>query len=73
MIDKTRLSGIISEDRVLTDESEIRQYSHDMSFVIPKEPDLIVKPESSGQIADIVSLADRNLLVPAEFPCLSPS
>jgi len=61
-----RVIGITGKDRVRKDSFERRLYSHDLAS-LPKMmelgfkmmPDLVVKPKSAKEIAEIVKLADQ--------------
>ena len=56
-----RLTEIVGEQYVITDSEKNEPYSHD-EIADPKYahmPDVVVKPESAQQIADIVKLANE--------------
>ncbi len=57
MIDQAKLLEIIGQDGVITNESVLKEYSRDMSFVHPVTPAMVVKPKNTQQVSDIVNLA----------------
>ena len=66
MIEKTQLFKIVGEEGIHDADSVLNEYSHDMSFVNPVKPALVIKPQNAEQITDIVNLAKdtRTPLVP---------
>lgn len=57
MVDETRLIDIVGPDYVSREESILKKYSKDMSFVPPIKPDWVVRPNNAEEIFKIVNLA----------------
>ena len=57
----TRLRRIVGEQFVVTDEEKMEQYSHDevAEAQYAHMPDVVVKPRTAGEIAEIVKLANE--------------
>ena len=55
-----QFKGLLGEDRVLTDESDLYCYSYDAAQGIKNElPDVVLLPEKTGQVAEIVKIAAK--------------
>jgi hypothetical protein len=61
MIEKDKLVKIVGAKNVTDRTAELNVYSRDISFVNTLRPDYIVKPRNSGDIKQIVSLANETL------------
>jgi glycolate oxidase len=59
-----RLKSIVGEQFVITDEEKIEQYSHDevAEAQYAHMPDVVVKPRSAAEIAEIVKLANEKCI-----------
>lgn len=53
------LEGIVGKENLCVDTSELYLYSMDVSARFRNMPDVVVRPESTGQVAAIVRLANR--------------
>ncbi len=60
MISQKKLTSIVGTHNVISDQVNLRQYSHDMSFVHAVTPACIVKPGTALEIGKIVDLARKN-------------
>jgi len=63
---KDELIKIVGTDNVLDDPETLEAYSRDNSFVAPRKPRFVVKPETEDEIQKIVKWANQTLtpLVP---------
>ncbi|MCR4442925.1 MAG: FAD-linked oxidase C-terminal domain-containing protein [Peptococcaceae bacterium] len=59
-----RLGAIVGEKNVITDEEKLEAYSHDETPVsqYARMPEVVVTPRSAEEIAEIVRLANRELI-----------
>lgn len=66
MMQKEELIGIVGKDNVLDDPETLEAYSRDQSFVPPKKPLSVVRPENVDEVQAIVKWANqsRTPLVP---------
>jgi glycolate oxidase len=53
------LKAIFGADDVLTDKAKLEVYSHDESTIPPHLPDVVVKPESTHEVAMALKLANE--------------
>jgi hypothetical protein len=58
MVQKAKLAKIVGSRNVIDDQEALTQYSCDMSTVNPVRPDMVVKPQTSDEIRQIVELAN---------------
>jgi len=57
------LKSIVGPDNMATDESAIEAYSCDESGkVYARMPDVVVKPESTQQVSNVMKLANREMI-----------
>ncbi|MBN1318563.1 MAG: FAD-binding protein [Anaerolineales bacterium] len=54
-----RLRGIVGAGNVLLDDESMAPYSHDETIGLKARPDMVVKVESTGQISQIMKLAQQ--------------
>ena len=65
--DVARLQGIVGDRYVLTDAEALDRYAHDENAAhFSAAPDVVVKPQSTEQVAKILSYADRRR-IPVTF------
>jgi FAD/FMN-containing dehydrogenase len=66
MIAASQLKAIVGEGNVSDDETTLKTFSSDISFVHAMRPDYLVRPRNSGEIEQLVKLAreTRTPLVP---------
>lgn len=60
------LQKIVSADRVTTNPTILEQHSKDESYHTPSLPDVVVFPENTEEVANIVKFANEN-----EFPVIA--
>ncbi|WP_349408282.1 FAD-binding oxidoreductase [Pseudalkalibacillus sp. SCS-8] len=53
------LKGFLREDQVSKNETVLEQHSRDESYHDPHTPDIVVFPESTEEVRDIVKMADK--------------
>ena len=66
---KNKLIGIVGSESFFEDSETLEEYTSDYSFVEPKKPMYVVKPESMKEVQQIVKLPNENY-VPL-IPCSS--
>jgi FAD/FMN-containing dehydrogenase len=66
MIERGKLIKIVGADNVSDDQSSLDEYSRDMSFINTVRPSCVVKPADTGEVQEIIKLANNTLtpLVP---------
>jgi hypothetical protein len=66
MIEEERLISIVGAGNVIRDQSILKEYSKDISFVNTLRPDYVIKPSKFDDIQEVVKLANETLtpLVP---------
>lgn len=57
-----RLRGIVGPERVFADEDTLSVYSHDETEDLRFPPEVVVKPGSAEETAEVLRLADRELV-----------
>lgn len=56
-----RLEGIVGEENVLSEH--LKDYGHDESYLVEwTPPEVVVKPKSRAEVAEVLKLADRELI-----------
>ncbi|MBN1289064.1 MAG: FAD-binding oxidoreductase, partial [Actinobacteria bacterium] len=58
MVNKSDFEGIVGAGSVADEAAVLRGFSCDHSYVAPRSPSLVVRPESPEQVRDIVKLAN---------------
>lgn len=53
------LTALLDDKRVSTNETIIRQHSEDESYLDPSEPDVVVFPENTQEVSEIVKIANK--------------
>lgn len=53
------LGSIVGKNYVSTEDFELWCYSRDFSPEFPKTPSIVVMPENTGQVSDIVKVANQ--------------
>ncbi len=53
------LVSIVGRDRVITDGDALEPYTHDETIGLSAEPEAVVRPDSTEQVAEILRLAQR--------------
>ena len=56
---KTACEEIVGAENVKDDPATLKKYSHDQSFVPASSPDLVVFPNTTHEVQEIVRLANR--------------
>jgi len=56
---KTACEEIVGAENVQDDSATLKKYSHDQSFVPASPPDLVVFPNSTDEVQELVRLANR--------------
>ena len=56
----SQLKEIVGKDAVLTSEEDLAAYSFDSTTVLTHRPDVVVLPETTEQISQIMKLANEN-------------
>jgi glycolate oxidase len=56
------LTDIFGTEDVLTDEEKLEAYSHDESTITPHLPEVVVKPESTQEVAMAMKLANDKMI-----------
>jgi hypothetical protein len=66
MIEEGKLVELLGPGNVISDQTKLKEYSRDISFVNTIKPEYIVKPRNKEDIAKIVKLANETMtpLVP---------
>jgi len=56
-----RLEGIVGEENVLSEH--LKDYGHDESYLVEwTPPEVVVKPKSRAEVAEVLKLADREII-----------
>jgi FAD/FMN-containing dehydrogenase len=56
-MEKEKLTSLVGEDNALDDPEVLKSYSYDYSFIPPRQPSLVVKPQNADQVQDVIKLA----------------
>ncbi len=59
MVEKETLIGLVGAGNFVDDPEVLKRYSRDHSFAPPRSPSCVVKPQTSGQVQELVKLAAR--------------
>ena len=57
---KEQLSGIVGNNNVIDDSSVLESYSRDQSFVAPRRPWFVVRPQNAEEVAALVIWANES-------------
>ncbi|MDP7675172.1 MAG: FAD-binding oxidoreductase, partial [Dehalococcoidia bacterium] len=61
MTPEAELTTIIGEENASHDPKTLESYSRDMSFALPITPRCVLRPRNTGEVQEIVRLANREL------------